>query len=39
MGGAEYVIAIDLGLGSGRDHVWTCDLTEEYVRINSKYTT
>jgi glutamate N-acetyltransferase/amino-acid N-acetyltransferase len=39
MGGAEYVIAIDLGLGTGQDHVWTCDLTEEYVRINSKYTT
>jgi glutamate N-acetyltransferase/amino-acid N-acetyltransferase len=35
----EYVIAIDLGLGPGRDHVWTCDLSEEYVRINAKYTT
>ena len=35
----EYVIAIDLGLGPGQDRVWTCDLSEEYVRINGKYTT
>ena len=39
MGSAEYEIAIDLGLGRGEDRVWTCDLTEEYVRLNSKYTT
>ena len=39
MGGAEYTIAIDLGLGRGEDRVWTSDLSEEYVRINSKYTT
>jgi len=35
----EYVIAIDLGLGPGQDRVWACDLSEEYVRINGKYTT
>jgi glutamate N-acetyltransferase/amino-acid N-acetyltransferase len=35
----EYVITIDLGLGTGQDRVWTCDLSEEYVRINAKYTT
>jgi glutamate N-acetyltransferase/amino-acid N-acetyltransferase len=35
----EYGIAIDLGLGKGQDRVWTCDLSEEYVRINGKYTT
>jgi glutamate N-acetyltransferase/amino-acid N-acetyltransferase len=35
----EYVITIDLGLGTGRDRVWTCDFSEEYVRINAKYTT
>ncbi len=35
----EYAILIDLGLGSGEEHVWTCDLSEEYVRINAKYTT
>jgi glutamate N-acetyltransferase / amino-acid N-acetyltransferase len=39
MGAAEYRIAIDLGLGTGQDRVWTCDLSEEYVRINGKYTT
>ncbi len=35
----EYTITVDLGLGRGEDHVWTCDLSEEYVRLNSKYTT
>jgi len=39
MGGREYEITIDLGLGRGEDRVWTCDLGEEYVRINGKYTT
>jgi len=39
MGRAEYAITIDLGLGRGEDRVWTCDLSEEYVRINAKYTT
>ena len=36
---SEYDITIDLGLGRGEDRVWTCDLSEEYVRLNSKYTT
>jgi glutamate N-acetyltransferase/amino-acid N-acetyltransferase len=35
----EYGITIDLGLGKGQEKVWTCDLSEEYVRINAKYTT
>ena len=35
----EYTIGIDLGLGSAQDSVWTCDLSEEYVRINAKYST
>ena len=39
MAGAEYTIAVDLGLGAGEDRMWTSDLTEEYVRINAKYTT
>jgi glutamate N-acetyltransferase / amino-acid N-acetyltransferase len=39
MGGREYEITIDLGLGRGEDRVWTCDLSEEYVRFNGKYTT
>jgi glutamate N-acetyltransferase/amino-acid N-acetyltransferase len=36
---SEYEISIDLGLGRGEDRVWTCDLSEEYVRLNAKYTT
>jgi glutamate N-acetyltransferase/amino-acid N-acetyltransferase len=39
MGSSEYEISIDLGLGRGEDRVWTCDLSEEYVRLNAKYTT
>jgi glutamate N-acetyltransferase/amino-acid N-acetyltransferase len=39
MSGPEYTIAIDLGLGTGEDAVVTADLSEEYVRINAKYTT
>ena len=31
------VITVDLNLGSGRDTVWTCDLTKEYVAINGDY--
>jgi glutamate N-acetyltransferase/amino-acid N-acetyltransferase len=39
MGEPAYTITIDLGLGRGEERVWTCDLSEEYVRINAKYTT
>jgi glutamate N-acetyltransferase/amino-acid N-acetyltransferase len=39
MGRREYAITIDLGLGRGEDYMWTSDLSEEYVRINAKYTT
>ena len=39
MGGTDYTIVIDLGLGRGEESVWTCDLSEEYVRLNAKYTT
>ena len=39
MGGTDYTIGIDLGLGRGEESVWTCDLSEEYVRLNAKYTT
>lgn len=35
----EYTVHIDLGLGEGRAQFWTCDLTEEYVRINAAYST
>ena len=39
MGRREYAITIDLGLGRREDYVWTSDLSEEYVRMNAKYTT
>lgn len=33
----EVLIQVDLGLGHAQDRVWTCDLTEEYVKINTRY--
>ena len=30
-------IAVDIGLGTGRTQVWTCDLTHGYVSINADY--
>ena len=39
MGGPETLIRIDLGLGSGTGEAFGCDLTEEYVRENSEYST
>ena len=35
----EYTIAIDLGTGGEGCRFVTCDLTEEYVRINADYST
>jgi glutamate N-acetyltransferase/amino-acid N-acetyltransferase len=32
-------ITVDLRLGRGKATVYTCDLTEKYVRINGRYTT
>ena len=37
MKGDHIVITADLGIGSGSDTVWTCDLTKEYVAINGDY--
>ena len=37
--GQDVVIAIDLGVGSGEAAFWSCDLTDEYVRINAAYRT
>jgi glutamate N-acetyltransferase / amino-acid N-acetyltransferase len=31
----EVAVTVDLGLGSGQEHVWTCDLTTDYVKINT----
>jgi glutamate N-acetyltransferase / amino-acid N-acetyltransferase len=35
----EYTIAMDLGQGAAECRFLTCDLTEEYVRINAAYST
>jgi glutamate N-acetyltransferase / amino-acid N-acetyltransferase len=37
MAGREIHIAVDLGIGSGRADVWTCDLTHGYIDINGSY--
>jgi glutamate N-acetyltransferase/amino-acid N-acetyltransferase len=39
MAGERVSVRIDLGLGSAAAGAWTCDLSEEYVRINAKYHT
>ena len=31
-------LRLDLGLGRAESHVWTCDFSPEYVKINSDYT-
>lgn len=41
--GAEYMkrseikIMVDMGIGTGRSTVWTCDLTHQYISINADY--
>ena len=35
----EFTVRIALGMGSGSCRFWTCDLTAEYVRINTDYST
>jgi glutamate N-acetyltransferase / amino-acid N-acetyltransferase len=35
----EVLLRLDLGLGDGSGEAFGCDLTEEYVRENSEYTT
>lgn len=35
----DITITIDLKIGKASSHVYTCDLTEEYVRINAAYRT
>ncbi len=39
MRGPEVTFRLQLGLGDGDATAWGCDLTEEYVIINSAYTT
>jgi len=33
----EITVKVELGLGSGRDRVLTCDLTKDYIAINGDY--
>jgi glutamate N-acetyltransferase/amino-acid N-acetyltransferase len=33
----EFTITVGLGRGSGRAHLWTTDLSYDYVRINASY--
>ncbi|MGH6878913.1 MAG: bifunctional glutamate N-acetyltransferase/amino-acid acetyltransferase ArgJ [Rhizomicrobium sp.] len=35
--GREVVIGVDLGIGVGSARIWSCDLTEGYIRINGSY--
>ncbi len=35
--GSEVLIEADIGLGTGRATVWTCDLTHGYISINADY--
>ena len=37
--GSEVFLALNLNLGSAEATAWGCDLSEEYVTINSQYTT
>jgi glutamate N-acetyltransferase/amino-acid N-acetyltransferase len=33
----DIAIRVEIGLGSGKATVWTCDLTKAYVEINGDY--
>lgn len=35
----EVKVVVDLGIGDGSSTVWTCDISFEYVRVNSAYRT
>jgi glutamate N-acetyltransferase/amino-acid N-acetyltransferase len=37
LSGRNIEIAVDVGVGSGKATVWTCDLTHEYIDINASY--
>jgi glutamate N-acetyltransferase/amino-acid N-acetyltransferase len=37
MKGREVTITIDIGLGTGKASVYTCDLTHAYIDINGSY--
>jgi glutamate N-acetyltransferase/amino-acid N-acetyltransferase len=35
--GRDIKIEVDVGIGSGKARVWTCDLTHRYIEINADY--
>jgi glutamate N-acetyltransferase/amino-acid N-acetyltransferase len=35
----EIQMRLRFTLGAGRCRFWTCDLTEEYIKLNADYTT
>ena len=37
MNGKDILLDINLGIGSGFSQIWTCDLTEGYIKINADY--
>lgn len=37
MKGQEIVITVDLDMGKGSAHLWSCDLTHGYIDINGSY--
>ncbi len=37
--GKDVAISVDVGVAKGKARVWTCDLTEGYIRINASYRT
>ena len=37
--GTKIEIEVDVGIGSGKATVWTCDLTHGYIKINAEYRT
>jgi glutamate N-acetyltransferase/amino-acid N-acetyltransferase len=37
MKGKDILLDINLGLGNSFSQIWTCDLTEDYIKINADY--
>ncbi|MFT5132032.1 MAG: glutamate N-acetyltransferase/amino-acid N-acetyltransferase [Gammaproteobacteria bacterium] len=37
MAKAEIMVIVDLGLGQYSETIWTCDLSHDYIKINSNY--
>jgi glutamate N-acetyltransferase/amino-acid N-acetyltransferase len=39
MAGDTIAVVVDLGLGKAETTMWTCDLTEQYIKENAHYLT